>query len=229
MNVSAILVAAGAGTRMGGSTPKAFLPVAGIPLLAHALQTIGALPTVRSLILVVPGNRRVDAMSIVAERRHLHAAVEIVAGGAERQDSVVAGLAYIDDAELVVVHDAARPFATPELFTRCIEAAAEFGAAIAALPASDTVKRVGADDIVQETIERSAIWLAQTPQVFRVDLLRRAFEAAARESFIGTDEAAVVERLGFRVRVVPGEAANRKLTTPEDIIWANWVATGRAS
>jgi 2-C-methyl-D-erythritol 4-phosphate cytidylyltransferase len=229
MNVSAILVAAGSGTRMGGSTPKAFLPVAGIPLLAHALQTIGGLPAVRSLVLVVPENRRVHAVEIVAERRNLHAAVEIIAGGAERQDSVVAGLACIDDAELVVVHDAARPFATPELFTRCIEAAAEFGAAIAALPASDTVKRVGADNIVQETIERSTIWLAQTPQVFRADLLRRAFEAAARDSFIGTDEAAVVERLGFRVHVVPGEPANRKLTTAEDLMWANWVAAGRVS
>lgn len=228
MKVSAILVAAGLGTRMGGSKPKVFLPVAGTPLLAYALRTIGRLPAVRSLILVVAEERRADAQAIVDTIRDMRVSVQIVAGGAERQDSVAAGLACVEGADLILVHDAARPFASLELFTACIRAAAEAGAAIAALPASDTVKRAGPDGIIRETIDRSSIWLAQTPQVFRADLLREAFEAAVRDSFGGTDEAALVERLGYDVRVVRGEVTNRKLTTPEDLEWAECLVSRSA-
>jgi len=147
--------------------------------------------------------------------------MEVVQGGAERQDSVAAGLARVDAAaDLVIVHDAARPFVSLACLTACVEAAAAGGAAIVAVPAHDTVKRVDASGVIVDTPDRRTIWLAQTPQVFRFALLRRAYEQAQHDGFVGTDDASLVERLGAPVRVVPGEPRNRKITTPDDLLWA---------
>jgi 2-C-methyl-D-erythritol 4-phosphate cytidylyltransferase len=227
MKTSAILVAAGRGTRMGNTTPKAFLPVAGRPLFTYALRTLALTPSVQSLILVVNTDWRATAETALAGERDLAVPVVIAEGGKERQDSVAAGLARVEGADLVIVHDAARPFATVALFTACVEAATEVGAAIAALPANDTVKLATPDRTIQDTIDRSTVWLAQTPQAFRVDLLRQAYDHATRENFVGTDEASLVERLGAPVRLVPGETTNRKVTTPDDLEWAEWYAKER--
>jgi len=209
---------------MGGPRPKAFLPLAGKPLFAYALRTLSTVPSLESIILVVAADWRQPAQSIVAEEKDLGIEVLIAAGGDERQHSVRSGLGCIHDADLVIVHDAARPFATRALYSACIQAAAETGAAIAALPAHDTVKLAAPGEIVKETVDRTTVWLAQTPQVFRLDLLRRAYENAEAEGFVGTDEASLVERLGCPVRLVPGEAHNRKLTTRDDLLWAEWYA-----
>lgn len=228
---SAILVAAGRGTRMARATPKAFLPVGGRSLFTFALRTIAQLPALQSLILVVHRDYLSMARRIVADEGDLKANLVVAEGGRERQDSVAAGLALVEGVDLVVVHDAARPFATIDLFNRCIDGAAETGAAIAALEAKDTIKQATADGTIARTIDRSAIWLAQTPQVFRLDLLKRAFARADRDGFAGTDEAALVERLNTPVRLISGEAGNRKITTPEDLEWAEWYVTqttGRA-
>lgn len=207
---------------MGGRQPKAFLPLAGKALFTYSLRTISTLPSLETLILVVSPDWQSEAERIVAAEPGLRVPILITPGGAERQDSVAAGLARVAGAELVVVHDAARPFAGSSLFAACIEAASRTGAAIAALPAHDTIKMAAPDGTIGRTIDRSTMWLAQTPQVFRTDLLRQAFEAARRDGFVGTDEAALVERLGTSVRLVDGEPTNRKLTTPDDLEWAEW-------
>jgi 2-C-methyl-D-erythritol 4-phosphate cytidylyltransferase len=228
MKLSAILVAAGRGNRMGSTTPKVFLPVVGRPLFTYALRTLARTPAIGTIILVVGADWRAEAERLLSDEHGLRIPVLVTEGGHERQDSVAAGLARVDDADLVIVHDAARPFATIALFTACVEAAADAGAAIAALPANDTVKLAAPDRTIRDTIDRSTVWLAQTPQVFRVDLLRRAYDRAGHDEFVGTDEASLVEHLGAPVRLVPGEVTNRKLTTPDDLQWAEWYAQGLA-
>lgn len=146
----------------------------------------------------------------------------VVAGGAERQDSVFNGLqALPPDCDWVLIHDGVRPFASPELLKRTWDAALTNGAAIAALPASDTIKRVRAGQVV-ETVSREELWLVQTPQVFRREILFEAYREAHRQGWVGTDDAFLVERLGVPVAVVTGERSNIKVTTPEDLVWGSW-------
>lgn len=146
----------------------------------------------------------------------------VVAGGAERQDSVFNGLqALPPDCDWVLIHDGVRPFASSELLKRTWDAALTNGAAIAALPASDTIKRVRAGQVV-ETVPREELWLVQTPQVFRREILFEAYREADRQGWVGTDDAFLVERLGLPVAVVTGERSNIKVTTPEDLVWGSW-------
>ena len=128
---------------------------------------------------------------------------------------------------LLLVHDAARPFVSLECVEACVAAAATHGAAIAAVAAHDTVKLADPDSVIIETLDRRRIWLAQTPQVFRTDLLREAYQRARSDGFVATDDAALVERLGHAVRIVPGESTNRKITTPDDLRWAEWYLQAR--
>ena len=223
MHISAIVVAAGRGTRMDRETAKAFLPVGGVPMAAYSLRTVAAVPGLTSIILVVAAENQPAAAEMVERSAPWPIPIHIVAGGAERQDSVAAGLASVGASiDLVIVHDAARPFVSLACVTACVQAAASSGAAIVAVPAHDTVKQVGPDAVITATLDRRGIWLAQTPQVFRSTLLRRAYTQAARDGCIATDDAALVERLGEKVRVVPGESTNRKITTPDDLRWAEW-------
>jgi 2-C-methyl-D-erythritol 4-phosphate cytidylyltransferase len=225
LRTTAIVVAAGRGTRLGGHTGKALLPLAGQPMLVYSLRTLSTVPEVTALVLVVAADERRQAESIVGARAPWRRPICIAVGGAERQDSVAAGLAAVDlDADLVLVHDAARPFVTPDCVAACVAAAASSGAAIAALPATDTVKVTDAEGWVVDTPDRSRLFLAQTPQVFRTALLREAYRRAAEEGRVTTDDAALVEALGHRVQVVPGNQQNRKVTTPDDWRWADWYA-----
>ena len=218
MNGLAILVAAGRGERMGGGRPKAFLPIGGRPILLRAALAFEAASTVDALVAVVP------AADIDAARDILVAASKVravVAGGARRQDSVFEGMKQAPDGfeGVVLVHDAARPFVEPELIDAVARAARENGAALPALPLVETVKRIREGRVV-ETIDREELAGAQTPQGFRFALLARAYEAAFRDRVTLTDEAMAVERLGEVVVAVPGSPRNRKLTTPEDLAWA---------
>ena len=148
--------------------------------------------------------------------------VSLIAGGAERQDSVFNALQAVPpDCDWVLIHDGVRPFASIELIERTWETARETGAAIAALPATDTIKRVR-NEVVMETIPREEIWFVQTPQVFRKDIILKAYLEARKQNCSGTDDAFFVERLGLSVAVVPGERSNIKVTTPEDLAWGNW-------
>jgi len=225
LHTTAIVVAAGRGMRLGSPTAKAFLPLAGQPMLAYSLHTLSTVPEVTALVLVVAADACREAETIVNARAPWRLPIRIAVGGAERQDSVAAGLAAVDsDADLVLVHDAARPFVRPDCVSACVAAAAATGAAIAAVPATDTVKVTDAEGWIVDTPDRSRLWLAQTPQVFRAALLKEAYRRAAETGRVGTDDAALVEQLGHRVRVVPGNPDNRKVTTPDDVRWADWYA-----
>jgi 2-C-methyl-D-erythritol 4-phosphate cytidylyltransferase len=224
MDAVAILVAAGRGERMGQERPKAFLELAGVPLLLRAARVFEAAPSVSRLVAVVPEAQLAEAKRLLIGLVKLHA---VVAGGERRQDSVLAGLAAVpaDFDGVVLVHDAARPLVDVELVEAVAQQAAATGAALPVLPLVDTVKRVRGGRVV-ETLDRAELGGAQTPQGFRAALLREACEAATRAGLAITDEAMAVERLGRPVQAVPGSPRNRKITTPEDLAWAEGVVAG---
>jgi 2-C-methyl-D-erythritol 4-phosphate cytidylyltransferase/2-C-methyl-D-erythritol 2,4-cyclodiphosphate synthase len=210
--VGAILAAGGSGQRAG--LAKQWLVLGGETVLRRAARSLLDCELVDELVAVVPAG---DEARAQAELAGLPRPTRALAGGPARADSVRNGLGALSGADLVVVHDAARPFATGALARAVLEAADRDGAALAALPASDTVKRAGPGARVAETLDRRAIWLAQTPQAFRAPLLRRAFEAAGASASEATDECQLVERLGQPVALVPGEPGNLKITGPEDV------------
>jgi 2-C-methyl-D-erythritol 4-phosphate cytidylyltransferase len=218
MNGLAILVAAGRGERMGASRPKAFLPLAGRPLLLRSAEAFEAAASIDAIVAVVPVEEIQAAGTMLDGLRKLRA---VVRGGARRQDSVLEGLKQAPDGftGVVLVHDAARPFVEPGLIDSVAAAAAAQGAALPVLPVVDTLKRVREDRVVG-TVDRAELGAAQTPQGFRFELLVRAYEKAFRDGVTVTDEAMAVEHLGEPVVVVPGSSRNRKLTTPEDLAWA---------
>jgi 2-C-methyl-D-erythritol 4-phosphate cytidylyltransferase len=224
MDAVAILVAAGRGERMGQERPKAFLELAGVPLLLRAARVFEAAPSVSRLVAVVPEAQLAEAKRLLIGLVKLHA---VVAGGERRQDSVLAGLAAVpaDFDGVVLVHDAARPLVDVELVEAVAQQAAATGAALPVLPLVDTVKRVRGGRVV-ETLDRAELGGAQTPQGFRAALLREACEAATRAGLAITDEAMAVESLGRPVQAVPGSPRNRKITTPEDLAWAEGVVAG---
>lgn len=221
METLAILVAAGRGERMGAGRPKAFLGLAGTPILLRAARALVASPLVGGLIAVVPAEQVEEARTLLAPLPRLRA---VVAGGERRQDSVLAGLRAVGVGfeGVVLVHDAARPLVEPALVEAVLRAAWDHGAALPVLAVSDTVKAVR-DGRVVSTLDRSGLFAAQTPQGFRFELLWRAYAAAERDGALLTDEAIAVERLGEPVAAVPGSPRNRKLTTPEDLAWAEAV------
>lgn len=224
----AVVPAAGRGLRMGGNQPKQFLELCGKPILDHTLEALARVPFLSGIQLVVPEDfvepvralvRQREATCTPCLRSERPFTVEVLAGGAERQDSVYNGLKQLPaNCEWVVIHDGVRPFASPSLFERTWSAALETGAAIAAIPSTDTVKRVK-DGRVAETLEREAIWLVQTPQIFRKGDLMHAYETARENGWIGTDDASFVERVSLPVAIAMGERTNIKVTTPEDLEW----------
>ena len=212
MRVTAIIAAAGAGRRLGAAKPKQLLDLGGGSILQHSLTAFLTHPRVSEVILVKPAGPLALAVADAAHAGKLRT----VDGGERRQDSVANGFDAADPAsEVILIHDAARPFVSADLISRTIDAAAAHGAAIAALQSRDTVKRV-ADGVITDTIPREAIYLAQTPQGFRRDVLAKAV-AMGRAGADATDEAALAERAGSRVHVVDGDPGNVKITTAEDL------------
>ncbi len=211
-----IVVAAGRSERMGG-VDKVFAQLMGRPLLAWPLRAFKMCVAIEGVVLVVAPDAVDRAASLVHEWGFTNV-VDIVPGGAQRQDSVRAGIDAARGAAIVAVHDGARPLVTAEMIERGIALARECGAAVCAAPARDTVKQAGGDPpVVLATIDRATAWLTQTPQVFDRGLLLRAHEAAA---FSATDDAALVEALGHDVRLYEGAHWNLKVTSPEDLIIA---------
>ena len=226
MAASVIVVAAGSGTRLGSELPKAFVQLAWRTLLAYSFSAIRDVAEIDEAIVAVPHGMERAARS-EAERAELKIPIKITAGGRERQDSVRIALALTSaEAEIVVVHDAARPFATPAMFRSSIEAAARSGAAIVAVPVADTLKRVDSGRIVA-TLARAGLWQSQTPQAFRRKILIEAHERARREGIGGTDDAELAERIGLSVEVVEGSPLNFKITTPDDLRIAEAIALSR--
>jgi len=211
---SAIIVAAGSGTRFGGTTPKQFLEIGGKPLLIHTIEKFEKCAAIDEIVLVLSENE-VANFRAVAEKFNLTKLKKIVAGGKTRADSVFNGLNAIDDSvETVAVHDGARPFVSCEEITATIEKAKETGAACLVALVTDTIKEVADGKIVQ-TIERTTLRRALTPQAFRLEILQKAF-ANADLSKAATDECFLVEKLGYEIAIVEGSPKNIKITTRED-------------
>ncbi len=226
MNI-AIIPAGGAGTRMGRRRPKQYLELAGEPILIHTLRAFAGTEAVDGIIVVVPEEWLLQTQKLVAASG-LPKIMKIVAGGVRRQDSVACGLAEVpSETVFVLVHDGARPLITPSLIANCLDAAEEHGAAMAALPVSDTLKLVGDGRVIEATVDRASLYGAQTPQVMRASVLRRAFQAAEEVGFTGTDEASFLEGIGAEMVVVDGDEENIKVTRPGDLLLAETILARR--
>ena len=233
MKVIVIIPAAGLGTRMAGSATgkapaKQFTDINGIPVLIHTLRKFAAAPGVAEIVIALRKSEAENFQPRLREERFT-CPVRIVEGGEHRQESVCNALKSVNAAaeDLILVHDGVRPFVDQETIANVIEAAGKHGAAIAAVPAIDTIKQVERNAegaVVSATIPREYIVLVQTPQGFKAELLRRAFDEATRDGFTGTDEASLVERMGEPVWVVMGSSRNMKITTPADMELAEFYA-----
>lgn len=219
---SVIVVAAGKGTRMGTAESKQHLPLAGVPILVHTLRVFERLEAAHEVVLVVS---EADVLRCEAYIRHygLQKVKRVVPGGAERQGSVYRGLQAADGADWVLIHDGVRPFVTVDEILRCWEQARRSGAAVLGVPVKDTIKQAGTDRLIMGTPERKSLWAAHTPQAFRLSAIREAHEQASRDGFLGTDDAALMERAGYPVYMVEGSYRNVKITTPDDLEWAEWI------
>lgn len=216
MSVCAVVPAGGLGTRMGGTVPKQFQSLNGKPILYYTLKTLQESGDISEIILVVPEKEYEVACTDWLGKPET--VKKVVIGGEKRQDSVYNGFCEVSsDTEIVLVHDGVRPFLSQKMIVESIDAARKYGAAITAIPVNDTIKRVNSSGLVSQTIDREGLWRVQTPQAFRYPLLQAAFNKAKSESFYGTDEGTLVERLGEPVKIVEGSERNIKITRPEDL------------
>ena len=214
---SAIIVAAGKGTRMGANVDKLWLEVAARPVVAHTWKQFNDADCVDEIILVVRDGMQSDFTEL-AEKFNFHKPFRLVVGGAERQDSVWNGLAAVSpQTEIVAIQDAARPCTSADLIAATIAAARETGAAVAAQPVTDTIKETVDGKIISRTVDRSKLWSVQTPQTFRVEVIRRAISAARGKNLILTDDTAACELIGQPVQLVRSLAPNPKVTVPADL------------
>lgn len=222
--ISAVVVASGSGSRFGRDDGKQLALLDGIPLVGHAMLALEHCEDVDEVVLVCHPDRVADFSADVVVGLGLTKVSRVVAGGDTRQESVEAGLARVSsDASIIVVHDGARPLVTSAIFADAISALRCDGAAdgvVVGHPAVDTIKTVDMDRTVTATPDRATLWVAQTPQVFRARVLRRAHEAAEASGFAGTDDASLVERSGGLVRMLEGPPYNIKVTVPEDLVFA---------
>ncbi|MEA3319817.1 MAG: 2-C-methyl-D-erythritol 4-phosphate cytidylyltransferase [Bacillota bacterium] len=219
MNYQVIVLAAGQGKRMKAGKNKQFIELEGKPVIIHTLSVFEADPWCKEINLVI-NEKEKDIFKELLIQYPVPKIKEMVLGGEERQDSVYNGLTSLQAAEIVLVHDGARPFISRDVIHNLVEKASKEGAAIVGVPVKDTIKRVSVAGIVEETVERSSLWSIQTPQAFRYPILKAAHEKAKTENYLGTDEASLVERIQVPVHIVQGEYENFKLTTPEDLILA---------
>ena len=215
--VSAIIVAAGRGTRMGPDRDKLFLEVSGRPVVAHTMRRFDHAREIEEIVLVVREGMQ-GAFKELAAQCQLTKKFHIVAGGAERQDSVWSGLAALSpDCQVVCIQDGARPCTSFEIITETIVAAREMGAAVAARPVTDTIKESADGRLITRTLDRAKLWSVQTPQTFRVEIIRHAISLARERGLHLTDDTAACELAGHPVRLVAGAAPNPKVTVPDDL------------
>ncbi len=220
-----VIVAAGRGSRMGTEESKQYLLLDGKPILVHTLEVFQRMDLIGEIALVVGGGD-VERCLEWAECYGLTKVAAVLAGGAERQQSVLCGLRTLS-CDWVMVHDGVRPLVTEQAVSACADAARATGAAVLAVPVKDTIKQVDSAGVIVATPDRSALRAIQTPQAFRRSLLLSAHEKAEQEGFLGTDDAMVVERTGTPVAVAAGEYTNIKITTPEDLPYAEFLLAQR--
>ena len=215
--ISALIVAAGKGTRMGAGMDKLWLEIAGRPVIAHTWRQFNDAECVDEIIMVVRDGMQPHFKKL-AEKFHFQKTFRLVAGGVERQDSVWNGLnALSPESEIVAIQDAARPCTRAELIAATISAARETGAAVAAQPVTDTIKETGDGEMISRTVDRAKLWSVQTPQTFRVEVIRRALAAACEKKMLLTDDTAACELIGQPVRLVKSASPNPKVTVPADL------------
>ena len=218
MKTIAIIPAGGAGKRMGSGIPKQYLSIAGIPILVHTLRVFQWSALIDEILLVVPEGDIPNVQRDLLQRYRISKVRLVLHGGRERQDSVRNALAHLcDEDEGVLIHDGVRPFVTGELIERAVAGAETFGAVAVGVPIRDTVKAVNDAGAVVKTVSREGLWLTQTPQAFRREVILVAYARAEADGFYGTDDASLVERTGFTVRMIEGDGDNIKVTMPEDL------------
>jgi 2-C-methyl-D-erythritol 4-phosphate cytidylyltransferase len=216
--IDALIVAAGKGRRMKTRQPKQFMELAGQPILTRTLKAFDRHPEIDRIIVVLPDFDLADGRASVIAQAALNKEVKLVAGGKQRQTSVMNGLRSIPDKDgIVLIHDGVRPLVTQTLISACIDGARKWGACIPAIEAFDTLKKVSSDGTIERTVPRQRTVMAQTPQAFRLALIRQAHEAAVRHGRLATDDASLLEQMGAAVHVIAGSRQNLKVTQPEDL------------
>jgi len=221
MKVVALIVAAGLGKRMNAKISKPFIPIFGKPILAYTLEKFERCKLIKKICLIVNQEERDLCSKDIILKYNFSKVQELIAGGKTRQDSVYNGLKALNpDADIVVIHDGARPLVEETLIQNSIRTAQKYGAAIVAIPLKDTVKKSGKDFFINKTLNREEIWRAQTPQSFKYDIILSAYHQAYKDKFFTTDDAAIVEKYGHKVKMIIGSEENIKITTPFDIIIA---------
>jgi 2-C-methyl-D-erythritol 4-phosphate cytidylyltransferase len=226
--VTALIIAAGMGRRMGKAVAKQFLPLGDKPLLAHTLLVFQRSAEIDEIIPILSQEDIENCLRNVIERYHISKVKTLVVGGKERQDSVANGLQKLEkDTSVVLVHDGVRPFVTTEMIKETVDLAKKGECVVVGVPIKDTIKEVDEAGIIRHTLERSRLWAIQTPQVFPLNILKRAYEESYKHKVYGTDEATLVERAGGKVRVIMGSYENIKITTPEDLVLAEEILRRR--
>ncbi|WP_308636601.1 2-C-methyl-D-erythritol 4-phosphate cytidylyltransferase [Paenibacillus silvisoli] len=222
-----VVVAAGRGTRMGTAESKQYLLLQDKPILVHTLERFQAMDDIAEVALIV-GQDDVERCQGFVQAYGLDKVKQVAAGGSERQHSVHRGLAALSETvEWVMVHDGVRPLVTERAVRACMDKALQTEAAVLAVPVKDTIKQVNETGVITATPDRRSLWAIQTPQAFRRSLLRQALDEAAKDGFLGTDDAMAVERLGVSVSVAEGDYTNIKITTPEDLPYAEFLLASR--
>jgi 2-C-methyl-D-erythritol 4-phosphate cytidylyltransferase len=230
MKTLAIIPAGGSGTRMGGDIPKQYLMLGGMPILVHTLMAFQEAALVDTIYLVLPDEDVSQAPQKILSWYNLAKVERILPGGERRQDSVKKGVDLLgSDYDLVVIHDGVRPFVSPEIINRAIIEAVQHQAVTIGLPVTDTIKKVDGRRCVCETVDREQLWLTQTPQVFSAPLLKKAYESAYADHYYGTDDAALIERMGEKVIMIMGSYDNIKITTAIDLEWGECIFQMRQS
>ncbi|MBY0121892.1 2-C-methyl-D-erythritol 4-phosphate cytidylyltransferase [Bacillus sp. S/N-304-OC-R1] len=218
MAYQVIIPAAGQGKRMGAGRNKVLLELNQLPIFIHTLKVFEMDQDCNGIYLAI-NPRDESEMKALLHEHHITKVVALAPGGKERQHSIYNALKFVKQKGIILVHDAARPFINKKLLDPLVKAAEENGASILAVPVKDTVKKA-AGKIVTETVERTSLWAVQTPQAFRFSILMQAYQKAEQDDFLGTDDASLVERIGHNVVIVEGSYDNIKLTTPEDLYFA---------
>ncbi len=221
MKVTAIITAAGKGKRMLHSVPKHFIRLEDKPVLAYTLDVFERCPDVNQVLVVSRSGEEDYCLKEVVEKYGYKKVLKIVIGGDRRQDSVYNGIKELDeDTDIVLVHDGVRPFVSQNTLSEAIKLAIFADGVVTAVPVKDTIKYVGDDGIIRATPDRSSLWHAQTPQVFKRRILEEAYVRAYNDKYTGTDDSSLVERLGYKVKIVEGTVDNIKITTKEDLLFA---------
>jgi len=221
MKIVALIAAAGKGKRMNARISKPFIPVSGKPILAYTIEKFERCRLIDKIYLIVSREEKELCSRNIILKYNFSKVQELIDGGETRQDSIYNGLKALDkDTDIVVIHDGARPLIEETIIQDSIETAQKYGAAITAIPIKDTVKKCGKDFFINKTLNREEIWRAQTPQTFKYDLILPAYHKAYKDKCLTTDDAAIIERYGHKIKLIIGSEENIKITTPFDIIVA---------